>query len=286
MTILNNVGKRKICIAKIISVFLLILTSIGFSLQAQQPNLVPYLAQSEQPTPAVIVCPGGSYCWLDKSNEGELVAQWLQREGISAFVLRYPVQGIFSFVSHSRYFNRGHQHPDAVNALFESIRLIRDSATAYNVDPDRVGAMGFSAGGHLVVSAAEFYQTEQERPDFVAAIYPVVTLSQKPWVHKRSRRALLGEYRKFSHHWRDSLSLEHHVHADMPPVFLVNCLDDPTVHYHNSELLDSALSLHHVSHQYLQYQTGGHGFGASEVKGSPECRQWRTRFLEWFHSLL
>lgn len=268
-----------------ITLLIIILFSISHRLQAQQPNLVPYLAQSEQPTPAVIVCPGGSYCWLDEHNEGELVAEWLQSEGISAFLLRYPVQGIFSFVSHCRYVNRGHQHPDALNALFQSIQQIRQNAASYNIDPDRVGAMGFSAGGHLVVSAAEFYQTELERPDFVATIYPVVTLSQKPWVHKRSRRALLGEYRKFSRHWRDSLSLEHHVHAGMPPVFLVNCLDDPTVHSHNSELLDSALTLYGVPHCYLQYQTGGHGFGASEVKGSPECRQWRQVFLNWFRSL-
>jgi len=252
---------------------------------ARSLDLVPYLADSPSPTPAVIVCPGGSYSWLDDHTEGELVAEWLQREGISAFLLRYPVQGVAAFITHYRLVCRGHQYPDALDHLQQAIRLVRDSAEVWRIDPHRVGAMGFSAGGHLVASVAEYYRDAQERPDFVAPIYPVVTLRQNPWVHKRSRRALLGEYRKHNNRWRDSLSLELHAHPQMPPVFLVNCVDDPIVHYHNSELLDSALTAHRVPHLYLQYQTGGHGFGASDTKGTAECRQWRTRFLEWFRSL-
>lgn len=263
----------------------LLLSLLWFQLTAQQLRLEPYLAQSDSPTPAVIVCPGGSYSWLDDKSEGELVAQWLQSEGISAFLLRYPVQGVGAYLTHYRLLFRGHQYPDAQNALLRAIREVREHADQYNVDPKRVGAMGFSAGGHLVVSAAEFYQVPAERPDFVAPIYPVVTLRKNPWVHKRSRRALLGEYRKHNALWRDSLSLELHVRPDMPPVFLVNCVDDPTVHYHNSELLDSALTVHHVSHRYLQYQTGGHGFGANEKRGTAECRQWRQAFIEWLRSL-
>ena len=91
-------------------------------------------------------------------------------------------------------------------------------------------------------------------PDFVAAIYPVVSMSH-PCTHKRSRRALLGEYRKYNKSMRDSLSLEKHVTKGCPPVFLVNCKDDPVVKYHNSELLDSALTVQGVEHRYIQYQT-------------------------------
>lgn len=80
---------------------------------------------------------------------------------------------------------------------------------------------------------------------------------------------------------RDSLSLELHVPNDCPPVFLVNCQDDPIVKYHNSELLDSALTVHHVNHRYIQYKTGGHGFGATDYKGTAECRQWKDEFLIW-----
>ena len=143
--------------------------------------------------------------------------------------------------------------------------------------------MGFSAGGHLVMSAAEWFRP-QERPDFVVPVYPVVTMT-KNCVHKRSRRALLGESKVKDARLRDSLSLEQHVPADCPPVFLVNCKDDPVVDYRNSVLLDSALQARHIPHVYLQYQTGGHGFGASEKKGSPECRQWKQAFLAWVREL-
>ena len=84
----------------------------------------------------------------------------------------------------------------------------------------------------------------------------------------------------------DSLSLECHIPADCPPVFLVNCVDDPVVEYHNSILLDSALTANKVNHRYIQYQTGGHGFGASEEKGTAECRQWKQEFLNWIKEIL
>ena len=115
---------------------------------------------------------------------------------------------------------------------------------------------------------------------FQVLLYPVVSMSH-PDSHKRSRRALLGEYGKHSRAMRDSLSLEKHVAKDCPPVFLVNCKDDPIVKYHNSELLDSALSAQGIRHRYIQYRTGGHGFGASETKGTAECRAWKKAFLSW-----
>ncbi len=107
----------------------------------------------------------------------------------------------------------------------------------------------------------------------------------EPCVHKRSRRALLGDDRVNDMKLRDSLSLERHVPIDCPPVFLVNCQDDPIVKYHNSELLDSALTAQHVQHRYIQYRTGGHGFGASASKGTAECRQWKDEFIKWLRSL-
>lgn len=237
------------------------------------------------PAPAVIVCPGGSYSWLDMETEGEGVARWLQANGISAFVLKYRVQGPMSFALRYRYLVRGHQYPDALNDLQQALRYVRNHAGALGIDPTRLGVMGFSAGGHLVVNAAQSYPNDTLRPDFVASLYPVVTLRQEPYVHKRSRRALLGEYRKNDIRWHDSLSLETHVRPDMPPVFLVNCVDDPIVHYHNSELLDSALTAHGVPHEYHQYKTGGHGFGSDPAKASVESIVWREEFLRWFGQL-
>ncbi len=241
-------------------------------------ELTPYIAPGSG-NAAVIVCPGGSYLWHDMQSEGRLVAEWLRQNGISAFVLRYRVAGSMAFITRYRYILRGTRYPDALHDLQQALACVRNRAQEWGIAPSRVGAMGFSAGGHLVMSAAELLPAAC-RPAFVAPIYPVVTMTEK-CVHKRSRRALLGDSRKRNKRLCDSLSLEKHVPADCPPVFLVNCKDDPIVKYHNSELLDSALTAQGVPHLYIQYATGGHGFGANNTKGTPECRQWKGEFLKW-----
>lgn len=267
----------------------------GTETKAKSVTLKPYLVSNFQsPTSAVIICPGGSYSWHDMKAEGSEVAEWLQANGISAFVLKYRVQGILPYITHSRLLFRGHQYPDMTNDLRRAIQYVREHADEYGINSHKVGVMGFSAGGHLAMTAASPRPSPkgkgpkslpsggdfEEAPDFIAAIYPVVSMSH-PASHKRSRRALLGEYRRFSRKMRDSLSIEKHVPKDCPPVFLVNCKDDPVVKCRNSELLDSALTAQGVSHHYIQYRTGGHGFGASDKKGTPECRAWKDEFLRW-----
>ena len=234
--------------------------------------------------PAVIVCPGGSYFWHDMETEGRVVASWLQSQGIAAFVLRYRTAYVPAFMFRYRYIIRGTRYPDAQDDLLETLRHVRSHAEEYGIDSTKVGVMGFSAGGHLVMSSAELFP-KQDWPAFIVPIYPVVTMME-PYVHKRSRRALLGDSRKNNQALRDSLSLERHVPEGCPPVFLVNCKDDPTVDFHNSELLDSALTARNVPHVYLQYQTGGHGFGASDEKGTAECRHWRQAFIKWLKELI
>ena len=235
------------------------------------------------PSPAVIVCPGGSYFWHDIKTEGNEVAEWLQQNGIAAFVLRYRTAGFPAFLSRYRYVFRGKRYPDAQDDLLQAIRYLKVHAAEYGIDTCRIGAMGFSAGGHLAMSAAELFP-RSDRPAFIAALYPVVTMTE-PCTHKRSRRALLGEKRSRNMRLRDSLSLERHVPADCPPVFLANCKDDDVVDSRNSALLDSALTAAKVPHEWHHYQTGGHGFGASETKGTPECRQWKKAFLLWMKGL-
>ena len=241
-------------------------------------EMTPYLAEGNNNV-AVVVCPGGSYFWHDMQTEGHEVGRWLQQNGISAFVLRYRTAYVPAFIFRFRYLFRGNRYPDPQDDLCQCLRYVRSRASEFRIDPDRVGAMGFSAGGHLVMSAAELFDSA-DRPAFVVPVYPVVTMSQ-PCVHKRSRRALLGESKVRNRQLRDLLSLENHVPDDCPPVFLVNCKDDPVVDYHNSVLLDSALTAKNVPHRYVQYQSGGHGFGASETKGSEESRQWKDEFLRW-----
>lgn len=244
--------------------------------------MTSYLAEGKD-NAAVIVCPGGSYLWHDMSGEGKDVGEWLQRNGISAFVLRYRTAGVGAFLTPYRYVFRGNRYPDALNDLLRAMQYVKAHSAELGVDASRVAAMGFSAGGHLVMSAAELLPREQ-RPWFVVPVYPVVTMTEA-CVHRRSRRALLGDSRLRSRQLRDLLSLERHVPVDCPPVFLVNCKDDPVVDCRNSELLDSALTRQQVPHRYIQYQTGGHGFGASDHKGTAECRQWKEEFMAWFRRL-
>ena len=173
-----------------------------------------------------------------------------------------------------------------------SVQLVREGASGWGICPTEVGVMGFSAGGHLAVASAAFATTNylaplgikpkvSVRPDFVAALYPVVTLADERYVHRRSRKGILGEWKKTDNRLKDSLSVERKIPFDCPPVFLVHCDDDPIVHPGNSQLLDSALTSKGIPHQFVRYATGGHGFGASDVKGSKESRQWREAFVQW-----
>ena len=246
----------------------------------KQVTLTPFLADNNADGTAIIVCPGGSYFWLDEDNEGDNVARWLNANGISAFVLRYRVAGIREFIWHYRRVFRGNQHPDMLDDAQRAIVYVKEHADEYKINPNRLGIMGFSAGGHLSMSTACFFDNEENRPAFAAPIYPVVTM-EEPYVHERSRRALLGDRRCKNQTMRDSLSLERHVPDDCPPIFLVNCLDDDVVDYQNSVMLDSALTVKNIEHKYVQYQTGGHGFGASETRGTEESRQWKNEFLKW-----
>ena len=266
----------------IIGVVLLIASATAWGGNPIEKRLTPFVAEGTGNT-AVIVCPGGSYFWHDMETEGRVVARWLQQQGITAFVLRYRTALVPAFVTRYRYIFRGTRYPDAQDDLRDALRHVRSHAGQYGIDSTRVGVMGFSAGGHLVMSSAVVFD-RSDWPAFIAPIYPVVTMTEA-CVHKRSRRALLGESRVRNKVLRDSLSLERHVPEGCPPVFLVNCLDDPVVDYRNSVLLDSALTARRVPHVYLQYKTGGHGFGASDKKGTPECRQWRERFIKWVREI-
>lgn len=252
--------------------------------------LTPFLASGNNNT-AIIVCPGGSYFWHDKSTEGVKVAEWLRSQGISAFVLEYRVGTIPGFITHNRLSVRGNRYPDMLQDIQRSIQYLRIHADEYHINPAAIGVMGFSAGGHLAAMSGIYFDSNvlrelgvpdniNLRPDFIAPIYPVVTMTES-YTHKRSRRGALGEGKSITSELKDSLSLERHVRKDMPPTFLMNCVDDPIVDFRNSMLLDSAMTRKNVPHLYIKYLTGGHGFGVSESKTSPEAAQWKYVFLQW-----
>ena len=268
-----------------IIIYIILIAQCQWLAAKKTERLTVYPADSTQNTGiAIIVCPGGSYCWHDMNYEGTQVAQWLNNQGINAFVLKYRVANISAYCVGYRVIGLGNTYPNMLTDVEDALRFVYTHADSLHIDTTKIGVMGFSAGGHLAMMSATHNRTAY-KPTFVCPIYPVVTMSDKRYTHHRSRRGALGVWGQFNKTMRDSLSLEKHIPVDCPPVFLVNCVDDPIVKYQNSELLDSALTANHIPHRYIQYQTGGHGFGGSDTKGTEECRQWKNECIQWISNL-
>lgn len=261
---------------------IIFLAVLMFGLSANARKLTVFLPNPNKANgAAVIVCPGGSYYWLSKKTEGTKVAEKLADAGFTAFVLHYRHAGTRYFMLGGLAFPQNH-YPDALNDLRSAIIEVRKNASEYSVDPSKVGVMGFSAGGHLVLNSGEEVIEDQgisSRPSFIVSAYPVVTMTDETIVHNRSRKALLGRHQN-DLELRRKLSMELNIPSGMPPVFLVNCLDDPIVDYRNSIVMDHALTESRIPHKYIQFPAGGHGFGTS----SPQA-DWFPLFLDWFESL-
>lgn len=233
------------------------------SSKMNRAEVVVFQAKENPSGVSVIICPGGSYCYLGKKVEGTKVAKWLNKNNITAFVLYYRV-GIF-----------GNHHPAMIQDLQRTIQLVKENCVAYGIDPDKVGIMGFSAGGHLAGTAAIY---SHYKPYFAAMIYPVVSM-QDSICHKKSRKNLLGK--NYDDKLKQMMSLESNVHAGMPPIFLMHCTGDKTVDYRNSVVFAKALTGSNIKHKFLlidEYGRGGHGFG---IKPNGKATGWIKEFLEW-----
>jgi len=230
---------------------------------------------------SVIICPGGSYCYLGIKQEGYEVAKKLTEQGFTAFVLRYRVG-----------MNSAH-HPDMIQDLQRAIQLVRENAQQYNIDEKKVGIMGFSAGGHLVGTAATYFNENfmeildiepkvSLKPYFTVMVYPVVTM-RDPYAHHKSRKSLLGA--KPPETFLHKMSLEENVHHNMPPLLILQAKDDKTVDYHNSVMLSENLTKNEIKHTFILYETGGHGFGALPKKGT-DFFNWFDDFLKWHDEIM
>ncbi len=266
-------------------VLMAVLTALLASHAAGAQKLIPHIAThgggDYHSETAVIICPGGSYYWLSRKWEGSEVASKLNDAGFDAYVLEYRHAGTRYFLFGPLTPVRSHHYPEALEDVRAAVASLQ--AEGYR----KIALAGFSAGGHLVLLAGEAFAKEMaagtgaEAPEIscIAAVYPVVTFTEDAIMHKRSRNAFLGAHRRNAA-MRDSLSLEKHVPSNMPPVLLVNCVDDPVVDYRNSVRMDEALSAAGVPHKYLQYPAGGHGFGASQEKNPHESVHWIDSFIE------
>ncbi|MCH5290502.1 MAG: alpha/beta hydrolase [Treponema sp.] len=225
----------------------------------------------------VIICPGGSYHHLGILNEGHTTAKWFNEQGAVAFVLWYRVA------------NNNYHYPAMMQDIQRAIQLVRENAESYKVNPDKLGLIGFSAGGHLVTWAGAFGERTNElekigivtevslTPNFVIPVYPVVTM-QEDIGHAWSRKSLLGK--QPSQEQRDLFSMEMQIPANMPPVYLVACRDDPVVIYENSERLYSALVEKNIPCVFARYDWGGHGFGMTDNKFM-QAFHWNEPLRKW-----
>jgi acetyl esterase/lipase len=228
---------------------------------------------------AVVVCPGGGYGGLAYDWEGTDIAGWLNSRGIAAIVLTYrlPVDGD---VAHQKWLC---PLLDAQRA----IRLTRAHAADWDLDPAKVGIMGFSAGGHLASTAGTHFDAGDpkaadpvdrfsSRPDFMVLVYPVISM-REGITHPGSRLNLLGEHptEELVRHYSNELQ----VTADTPPTFLVQAGDDTVVPVQNSLLFYEALLAHHVSAELHLYPHGGHGFSLALDKG--RLQDWTQLCARW-----
>ena len=251
-------------------------------MKSQPTKLYVYPAPKNNNTGvAVIVFPGGSYSHtMGIATEGFGVAEWLNSQGINAFVVKY------------RTGNRGYHHPAMIQDAQYAIHYVRQHADEYGINMRKVGTMGFSAGGHLVTMTGAFHKENyiaklgikdriSLKPDFVVPVYPVVSM-QDNIAHQRSRRNLLT--RHYTPEEQTKFSMELSIPRDMPPTLVVTAKDDPVVMYQNSVQLNSSLKRAGIPHKFLLYETGGHGYGMDE-KLAPEAGKWKYEFIKWLNEI-
>ncbi len=242
------------------------------------PTLTIYLPPPGKATgAAVVICPGGGYSGEAMDLEGYDVAKRFAESGIAGIVLKYRIP--------APDMDRT-QTPWPLQDGLQALRLVRDHARDWHLDPHKVGIMGFSAGGHLASSVATHFDSGDphapdrvarlsSRPDFLILGYPVITF-HGPYAHTGSRDNLLGL--AADPKLVTLYSNDEQVTAQTPPTFLVHAQDDP-VSVQNSVLFSEALKRHGVPVEFLHLQTGGHGFGLGVHGGEPAA--WPDRCVAW-----
>lgn len=246
-----------------------------------QPLDVPsyqfYPAPADKATgAAVVVCPGGAYRNL-AAHEGHDIAVWLNNLGVTAFVLKYRL-------------GPNYQHPAMMHDVQRAIRTVRAKAAEFKVDANRIGVMGFSAGGHLASTAATHFDAGNaqaadpidrvsSRPDLAILCYPVITMTEGV-THAGSRKNLLGEAPDPA--LVALMSNEKQVTPQTPPTFIFHTVDDAAVPIENAMLFAEALRKNKVAHETHFYEHGRHGVGLA--KNDPILSQWPLQLANWLRT--
>lgn len=232
------------------------------------PTLTPHFPAKPNGA-AIVLIPGGSYSGIYE-GQGDPFAHWLNEQGITVFVLRY------------RLGSAGYRYPAQLQDAVKAMRLVRSRAAEWKVAPDRIGVMGFSAGGHLVstlLTHSEDGEVGDEhvsaRPDVAILCYPVISMITKP--HETSRRNLIGA--SPSEELVRKTSSELQVKAGLPPCFVWHTNEDKMVPVEHSLLFANALREHGVPFDFHLYQHGDHGTG---LMGT--AHPWMDDLLFWLRA--
>lgn len=237
------------------------------------PTLSVFIPEKQNGT-AVIIFPGGGYQNLAMEKEGFKVARWLNSIGVSAFVLKYrlPSDKIME-----------NKNLGALQDAQESVRIVRRNAEKWNINPNKIGIMGFSAGGHLGATLATKFDSIvypnsgniSARPDFSALIYPVISMKEDI-THMGSRTNLLGKSPSLAK--IEGFSSEMNVGPHTPPTFLVHAADDKAVPVENSIRYFLAINSYNIPSELHIYEKGGHGFGLGNMAPT---KNWPDAFESW-----
>ena len=244
--------------------------------QVSVPTLALYLPKKETANQsAVLIFPGGGYSHLAMHKEGKKVALWLNSLGITAFVLKYrlPTDRVMK-----------DKTIGPLQDAQEAIRTIRRNAKEWNIDPAKIGVLGFSAGGHLASTLATHYldkvydaDTISARPDFSILIYPVISM-EEGITHNGSKVNLLGA--NAVKELVDKYSNEKQIDANTPKTFLIHASDDKVVPVENSIQYYMNLKKFNVPVEMHLYENGGHGFGlgtkGTHTEWPKACEKWLT----------
>lgn len=246
-----------------------------FFLNTSRPTITAYRPAKQDPKrAAVIILPGGGYRGTSVLKEGYDVARAFSDMGVTAFVVKYRTPS-------DKYMKDKRVGP--LQDAQQAVATVRRDAEKWQIDPKRIGVIGFSAGGHLAATTGTMFNTPvlpqwrsaDVRPDFLMLIYPVITFTEST-VHQGSRQQLLGAKPSAADMRRFSAELA--VTSETPPTFLIHAADDQTVPVANSILFFEALQARKIPSQLMIYPAGGHGYGLNNAttgdRWIERCRQW------------
>jgi acetyl esterase/lipase len=243
--------------------------------KVSEPSLTIFLPPKEKSTgTAVIICPGGGYWIIAAGHEGNDVAKKFNEEGVAAFVLKYRIPNNETMVE---------KEIGPLQDAQRAIQLVRQNARKWKIRKNKIGIMGFSAGGHLASTAGTHFEKSyidnkkhiSLRPDFMILIYPVISFSDSIG-HLGSRDQLIGK--NASADKINEYSNELHVTANTPPAFLVHSKNDSGVSWKNSMSFLHALQQKNVPAEIYLYENGGHGFGMNNPTSNVK---WMDKVLLW-----